>query len=165
MVASAGGLVISPPDVRRHNHGKAGVHADARRSSRASASDLNHSSTMLWRIAAQRAYTVRQHVSSGCGNDPRCFIGALVHHVSHRRLWNGHWRPLFLETRRLTDRRLEPQCGRGLARSCRRLTLPTTNSPRSPQPSGTSSRKTNFPTPHASIRCARRWQSSTRRRS
>jgi hypothetical protein len=42
---------------------------------------------------------------SGCGNDRRCFLGALVHHVAHRRLWNGDWRPLFVETRSLNDRR------------------------------------------------------------
>ena len=63
-------------------------------------------------------YTVRRrHAGSECSNDPRCSRGALVHRVAHRRLWNGHWRPLFVETLRLTDRRPEPQCGRGLARS------------------------------------------------
>src|SRR3984957_16265297 len=46
-----------------------------------------------------RAYTARQHAGSEGGNDPRCFRGALVHHIALRRFWNGHWRPLFLETR------------------------------------------------------------------
>src|SRR6516225_4231175 len=55
-------------------------------------------STMFWRVAAVSVHC-RQHADAGCGNDPRCLRDALVHHVAHRRLWNGHWRPLFEETR------------------------------------------------------------------
>ena len=46
-----------------------------------------------------RAYTAGGTANSGCSNDRRCSRGDLVDRVVHRRLWNGHRRPLFVETR------------------------------------------------------------------
>jgi hypothetical protein len=48
---------------------------------------------------------------------------------------------------------------------CRQLTSPTTSLPQSWRPSVASSPAIDIPTPRVSIRCARPWRGSTRRRS
>ena len=51
-------------------------------------------------ISRLRAYTADDTAGSGGSNDPRCSRGALVHHVAHRHLRNGHPPPLLVETLR-----------------------------------------------------------------